>query len=115
MDIELLKFACYINSFTELAITKLDVLDSFSEIKICTHYILNSKKVNYYDGDANFLSKVKPIYKTFKGWKKSTKGITKYADLPKEAKEYIKEIEKLTGVKIKYISTGPKREEIIKL
>ena len=115
LDIELLKFASYINGFTELVITKLDVLDSFSEIKICTHYILNGKKVNYYDGDANFLSSVKPVYKTFKGWKKSTRGITKYIDLPKEAKQYLKEVEKLTGVKIKYVSTGPKREEIIKL
>ncbi|MDP2585342.1 MAG: adenylosuccinate synthase [Candidatus Levybacteria bacterium] len=115
LDIELLKFASYINGFTELAITKLDVLDTFSEIKLCTHYALNGKKVNYFDGDANFLSKVKPIYKTYKGWNKSTKGITKYAELPLAAKQYLKEIEKLTGVKIKYISTGPKRQEIIKL
>lgn len=115
LDIELLKFASYINGFTQLAITKLDVLDTFSEIKICTHYIFNGKKVNYVDGDANFLSRVKPIYKTFKGWGKSTKGITKYNDLPLAAKKYLKEIEKLTGVKIKYISTGPKRDEIIKI
>lgn len=115
LDIELLKFACYINGFTELAITKLDVLDNFSEIKICTHYTLNGRKVNYVDGDANFLAKVKPIYKTFKGWNKPTKGITEYNSLPKEAKKYIKEIEKLTKTSIKYISTGAKRDEIIKL
>jgi len=115
LDIELLKFACYINGFTKLAITKLDVLDNFPEIKICTHYTLRGKKVNYADGDANFLAKVKPVYKTFKGWGKPTKGITKYNNLPLEVKEYIKEIEKLTGVKIKYISTGAKRQEIIKL
>jgi len=115
LDIELLKFACYINGFTELAITKLDVLDGFPEIKICTHYVLNGKKVNYTDGDANFLTKVKPIYKTLKGWNKPTKGITKYKALPLAAKQYLKEIEKLTGVKIKYISTGPKRDEIIKI
>jgi adenylosuccinate synthase len=115
LDAEMLKFACYINGFTQLAITKLDVLDNFSEIKICTHYILNGKKVNYYDGDANFLSKVKPVYKTFKGWEKLTKGITKYRDLPIEAKQYLKEIEKLTDVKIAYVSTGAKRDEIIKV
>lgn len=115
LDIELLKFTSYINGFTQLAITKLDVLDNFPEIKICTHYTLNGRKVNYWDGDANFLAKVKPVYKTFKGWNKTTKGITKYTDLPKEAKKYIKEIKKLTGVKITYISTGAKRDEIIKL
>lgn len=115
LDTELLKFACYINGFTQLVITKLDVLDNFPEIKICTHYTLNGKKVNYIDGDANFLSKIKPSYKTLNGWNKPTKGVTRYSDLPKEAKEYIKEIEKLTEVKIKYISTGPERQEIIKL
>lgn len=115
LDIGLLKFASYISGFMELTITKLDVLDSFSEIKICTHYVLEGKKVNYFDGDVNFLTKVKPVYKTFKGWQKSTKGITKYNDLPLAAKQYLKAIEKLVGVKIKYISTGPKRQEIIEL
>jgi len=115
LDIELLKFASYINGFTHLAITKLDILDNFSEIKICTHYTLNGKRVNYFDGDANFLSKIKPVYKTVKGWNKSTKGITKYADLPLQAQQYLKEIENQTGVKIKYISTGARRNEIIKL
>ncbi len=115
LDIELLKFASYINGFTKLAITKLDILDSFKEIKICTHYTLNGKKVNYFDGDSNFLLKIKPVYRSFKGWEKSTKGITKYNDLPKEAKIYLKAIEKLTDTPIKYISTGPKRQEIIKI
>lgn len=115
LDIELLKFACYINGFTELAITKLDVLDNFPKIKICTHYILNGRKVNYYNGDANLLAKIKPVYRTFKGWDKPIKGITKYNNLPKEAKQYLQQIEKLTEVKIKYISTGPKRDEIIKI
>ncbi|MBI4089208.1 MAG: adenylosuccinate synthase [Candidatus Levybacteria bacterium] len=114
-DAELIRFASQINGFTTLAITKLDVLDTFSEIKICTHYALNGKKVRYIDGDTSFLAKVKPIYRTFKGWRKSTKGITKYKDLPLEAKYYLKAIEKLINTPIKYISTGPKREEIIKL
>ncbi len=114
-DAELIRFACEINGITELAITKLDILDSFKEIKICAHYILNGKKVNYFDGDADFLFKVKPVYKTFKGWNKPTKGITKYNNLPIEAKKYLKEIEGLTKTPIKYISTGAKRDEIIKL
>lgn len=114
-DAELIRFAGEINGFTELAITKLDILDTFKEIKICTHYILNGKKVSYYDGDANFLSKVKPVYKIFKGWERSTKGIIKCKDLPLEAKRYLKQIEKLTGTPIKYVSTGAKRDEIIKI
>lgn len=115
LDIELIRFASQINGYTGLAITKLDVLDEFSEIKICTSYTNSGKRVNYFDGDAVFLSKVKPVYKTFKGWKKPTKGIKKYADLPIEAKNYLKEIERLVGTKVRYISTGGERTEIIKI
>ncbi|MDO8658112.1 MAG: adenylosuccinate synthase [Candidatus Levybacteria bacterium] len=114
-DAEIIRFASEINGLTELAITKLDVLDTLKEIKVCTHYTLNGKKVGYIDGDANFLAKVKPVYKIFRGWGTSTKGITKYADLPSLAKQYLKQLEKLTGTPIKYVSTGPKREEIIKV
>jgi adenylosuccinate synthase len=112
-DAELLRFATIINGFTGLAITKLDILDNFPTIKICTHYTLNGKKVGYVDGDASFLGKVKPVYKTMKGWMSSTKGVKKYQDLPTNAKTYLKELEKQTGAKIKYISTGPGRNEII--
>jgi adenylosuccinate synthase len=112
-DAELLRFATIINGFTGLAITKLDILDNFPTIKICTHYTLNGKKVGYVDGDANFLAKVKPVYKKMSGWMTPTKGIKKYADLPVNAKLYLKELEKQTGAKIKYISTGPGRDEII--
>lgn len=114
-DAELIRFATEINGFTHLAITKLDILDDFSEILICTGYTYKGKKAGYVDGDANFLSKVKPIYKKVKGWKKSTKGLKNYNDLPKEAKDYLKEIEKLVGVPILYISTGRERNEIITL
>lgn len=114
-DAELVRFAGKINGFDGIALTKLDILDAFSEIKICTHYTLNGERVSYFDGDAKFLSKVKPVYKTMKGWKKPTAGIKKVEDLPKEAKVYIKEIEKLVGVKIAYISNGQKRNEIIKV
>ena len=114
-DAEMIRFASEINGYTEIAITKLDVLDSFSQIKICAGYKLNGKKARYFDGDAIFLTKVKPVYKIMKGWKTSTKGITKYEDLPLEAKKYLKEIEKQTETKISYVSTGGDRKEIIKL
>jgi adenylosuccinate synthase len=114
-DAELIRFAAEINGFTDIAITKLDILDQFKKIKICTHYILNGKKVNYYDSDAHFLTKVKPVYKVMKGWNKKTEGIRKFENLPTEAKIYLREIEKLIGVKISYISNGQKRNEIIKV
>ena len=114
-DAELIRFGAGINGFTELAIIKLDILDNFPTVKICTHYTLNGKKVSYEYGDANFLGRVKPVYKTMKGWMTSTRGLKKYSDLPFNAKSFLKEIEKQTGVKIKYVSTGEKRDEIITL
>ncbi|HZJ18537.1 MAG TPA: adenylosuccinate synthase [Patescibacteria group bacterium] len=114
-DAEMIRFAAKINGFTEIAVTKIDVLDEFKEIKICTHYELNGKKVSYWDGDAIFLSKVKPVYKTLKGWNKKTSGIKNFSSLPKETKNYFKEIEKQVGVKITYISNGQKTDEVIKI
>lgn len=115
LDVELIRFAAELNGFTKLAITKLDILDGFKEIQVCVGYKRNGKIVHYYDGDAEFLSKVTPVYKTLKGWNVSTKGIRTYTKLPKEAKEYLKEIEKQTGVNISYISTGANRDDIIKI
>jgi adenylosuccinate synthase len=114
-DAELIRFAAKINGFTNIAITKLDILDEFKEIKICTHYTLNGKKVRYEDGDAEFLSRVKPFYKTLKGWQRSTNALRDYNDLPKEAKDYLMELEKQVGVGIKYISTGEDRSDLITL
>ncbi|MEX2012832.1 MAG: adenylosuccinate synthase, partial [Candidatus Levyibacteriota bacterium] len=113
LDLELLRFATKLNGFSEIALTKIDVLDDFSEIKICTHYEFKGKKIKYEECDAVLLTKIKPIYKTLKGWGKPTTGIKNFKDLPKEAKEYIAEIEKLVGTEIKYISNGPAREEMI--
>ncbi len=113
LDLELLRFACRLNGFTEIALTKIDVLDNFEQIKICTHYEFKGKKIKYQDCDSHLLEKIIPIYKTLKGWNKPTTGIKNYKDLPKETQQYIAEIERQTGTKIKYISNGPSREEII--
>jgi adenylosuccinate synthase len=112
-DAELISFAAKINGFTEIAITKLDVLDEFKTLKVCTHYTLAGKKIQYNDVTAEQLFKAKPVYKIMKGWATSTKGVKNYDELTKEAKIYIKELEKEIGVKVKYISTGQSRYEII--
>ena len=115
LDLELLRFAAKINGLTGFAITKLDVLDILPEIKIATHYEFKGKKVNYENLETSDLDKIKPVYKIMRGWKSSTNGITKFEDLPKEAKDYVNFIETSLGVKIKYISTGSKRNETIKV
>lgn len=112
-DAELIRFAAQINGYTGVAITKLDVLDSFETIKICVGYTHKGEKVSYFDGDAQFLSEVQPVYKVLEGWKTSTKGITKFETLPKRAQAYVKMLEKYIGVPVTIISTGHEREEII--
>lgn len=114
-DTELVRFASQVNGFTNITITKLDVLDSFKTIKICTHYMLNGKKISYVDTDANLLAKVKPVYKTMKGWMENTKNTNHYKDLPVLAQEYLREIEKQIGVKINFVSTGQERNAIIEI
>lgn len=113
LDLEMVRFAVELNGINHLALTKIDVLDTYKEIKLCTGYELNGKTLRYYDGDEVFLDHVKPIYKTMKGWLSKTKGVTSFDKLPKEAKDYIAEIEKQTGAKVTYISTGPSRGEMI--
>ena len=96
LDLVALKKAVFTNSVTDLCITKLDVMDELKEINVCIEY-----------------SDTQPIYKTFDGWLSSTEGITNYADLPNEAKEYIEFIENFTECKASIISTGPSRDQTI--
>ena len=102
-----------ISGIDGIALTKLDVLDELDEIKICIAYELNGKKIDYLPATANDQLRVKPIYKSFEGWKKTTKGIKKFDDLPEKAKVYINSLEKFLETKIASISTGPEREDTI--
>jgi adenylosuccinate synthase len=113
LDLVALKYACMINGTTELVITKSDVLDTFSEIYVCTSYKMGDDMTEDFHTNVNFLKFAKPLYKKFKGWGVTINKISKYNDLPSEFKEYIKFIEDYVGVPIKYISTGASREEII--
>ena len=104
-----------ISGINGIALTKLDVLDELDEIKICTQYELNGKKIDYLPSAVEDQIKVKPIYKTFDGWKSSTKGIKNIDELPENAKKYIYAIEDFIGSKISSISTSPEREDTILL
>ena len=96
-----------------IALTKLDVLDELEEIKICIQYKLNGKKIDYLPATTEDQFNVKPIYKSFPGWKISTKGIRNIKDLPEKAKNYIFAIEDFIGAKISSVSTSPEREDTI--
>ena len=102
-----------ISGIDGIALTKLDVLDELDEIKICIAYQLDGKKIDYLPAAVDDQLKVTPIYKTFKGWKSSTKGIKNFNDLPKNAKNYVSELGRFIETKISSISTSPERNDTI--
>ena len=102
-----------ISGIDGIALTKLDVLDELEEIKMCVQYDLDGKKIDYLPAAVEDQLKIKPIYKTFPGWKKSTKGTKNMEELPENAKNYIYAVEDFIGSKISSISTSPEREDTI--
>ena len=102
-----------ISGIDGIALTKLDVLDELDEIKMCVMYEINGKEMDYLPAAVNDQLKVKPIYKTFSGWKSSTNGIKNIEELPENAKSYIYAVEDFIGTKISSISTSPEREDTI--
>lgn len=110
-DAFLVNYSALINGITSAAITKLDVLSSFDEIKVCISYELNGKMLKSFPTDVDRLSKIKPIYETLPGWKKDISGCRNYSELPTETKNYLEFICKKSGVKMEIISVGPKRDQ----
>ena len=104
-----------ISGIDGIALTKLDVLDELDEINLCVAYELNGKEIDYFPAAVEDQLNVKPVYKTFKGWKSKTQGIKKFDDLPNNAKIYVKAIEEFIETKISSISTSPERKDTILL
>ncbi len=102
-----------ISGIDGIALTKLDVLDQLDEIKMCVAYEIDGKEIDYLPAAVEDQLKVRPIYKSFKGWKSETKGIKKFDDLPENAKIYIKELEKFIEANVSSISTSPERNDTI--
>ena len=102
-----------ISGIDGIALTKLDVLDELDEIKMCIEYELDGKKINYLPAAKEDQLKIKPGYKTFPGWKTTTKGIKNIDSLPENAKNYIYALEDFVGAKVSSISTSPEREDTI--
>jgi len=108
------RFSNRINGFTGLALTRLDVLDHFSSIKICTRYRINSNTTtDRFPSSIATLEKCQPIYEEVPGWQCATSHVRRYDDLPPLAKSYVKRLEELMGSTISIISVGPDREETI--
>ena len=111
LDLVALKYAVMMNGATALIMMKSDVLDDFDTIKVCTGYTLNGKTIDYFPFES--AEKLEPVYKEFKGWKCSLKGVRSYEDFPAELKDYIAFIEKETACPVKIVSVGPDRSETV--
>ena len=114
-DAAALRRSARINGLTGLCITKLDVLDGISELRICTGYELDGKQVDMLPVGADDVARCKPIYETLPGWSENTFGLNRWEDLPKNAQVYLKRLEQLCDVPVDIVSTGPERDETIVL
>jgi adenylosuccinate synthase len=113
LDLVPIKSAVMANAVNHLCLTKIDVLDGMSEIKICTGYRLNGELIDYAPTLSDIYSKCEPIYESFPGWSEKTEGLQDFDHLPKNAKDYIHFIESYLNVKVSLVSTGPERDAVI--
>jgi len=113
LDLAALKRSLQLNGVDGLCITKLDVLDGMSEIKLCTSYVMNGRPLALVPTGAEAVAQCEPVYETLPGWSESTVGAKTFEALPANARAYLKRIETLTGVPIAMVSTGPDRDETI--
>ena len=110
-----MRHAAKVNGITQLAITKLDVLDSLEQIDVCVAYECEGKKVRDFPTDIRRLEKCRPVYETFPGWKQDITKITDYAQLPANAKKYLDKLSELSEAKVSLISVGAERGQIIRI
>lgn len=107
------RYGCRVQGATDVALTNIDVLGYLDEIPVCVGYEIDGEVTKDFP-NPNKLEKAKPVFETMPGWKSDVRGFTSFEDLPKEAQDYVMFIEKECGVHVSIVSTGPKREEIIR-
>ncbi|HVT01860.1 MAG TPA: adenylosuccinate synthase [Thermoanaerobaculia bacterium] len=113
LDLNILRTAVMLNGVDEIALTKLDVLDDFDEIPVCTGYRINGKLTTTFPSAAANIASVDLEYTTMRGWKTSTIGAASFEDLPPAARDYVRFVEEHTDTPVAIVSTGPRREETI--
>jgi adenylosuccinate synthase len=113
LDLVALKYAVRINGMNELTLTKMDVMDGFDTIKVCTSYIIDGEETEVFPLSLTEIEKIEPVYTELPGLDTDISGITEWDDLPETAKSYIEFVENYLNVKFTIISTGPKRSETI--
>jgi adenylosuccinate synthase len=114
-DVPLLQYTAMVNGFDSLIVTKLDVLDDLAEIPVCTGYRLNGRELHEMPATNHDIERIETVYERLPGWRRSTRGVSSYDDLPSEAKQYIEFLETRSGVEVGCVSTGPERNETMVL
>ena len=112
-DAALVRQSVKVNGITGIALTKLDVLDGFDEIKICTGYDIDGKIYDHLPANQRLQAKAKPVYETIEGWSETTMGARSWADLPAAAIKYVRRIEELIEAPVALLSTSPERDDTI--
>ena len=112
-DAALVRQTCATSGVNGIALTKLDVLDGFEELKICTGYELDGKRIDYLPTAADHQARCQPIYESLPGWSESTEGARSWADLPANAIKYVRRVEELIDCPVALLSTSPEREDTI--
>jgi adenylosuccinate synthase len=114
-DATVVRYAARVNGLTGLAVTKLDVLDTFDEIPVCTAYTLGADRCEEMPAEVELLGQVQPQYEVLPGWRRPTGGARRLADLPAEARAYLDRLQALSGVPARYVSVGTRRDQIIEV
>ena len=112
-DAVLVRQTCVTGGVDGICLTKLDVLDGFDEIKVCTGYQLDGQILDYLPADANLQARLTPVYETLEGWKETTRGARSWAQLPANAIKYVRRVEELIGTPVSLLSTSPDRDDTI--
>ena len=112
-DAVLVRQTCMTSGVTGIALTKLDVLDGFEELRICTGYELDGEMLDHLPIASERQRRCVPVYETLPGWSQSTVGARSWADLPAEAVKYVRRVEELIGCPVALLSTSPERDDTI--
>jgi len=113
IDLVALRYSLTLNGVTEIALTKLDVLDTFEEVKVCTSYMLDGREIHDFPTDHETLSRVTPVYKTLKGWMSSNAHARTFGEMHQDARNYVSFLEDALDVPVTFVSVGPGREETV--
>jgi adenylosuccinate synthase len=108
-----MRYSAMINGIEKLAVTKLDVLDTFDAIPVCVGYEFNGKRLKTFPTDLASLERTRPVYETLPGWNTPLQEVRTYADLPTQARRYVETLARLTGTELWLVSVGPRRDQSI--